>query len=125
MKRRGKKRERERKKKPHTPRPPRAHGPIARIRPVAPNIPDLGVQQPFALKRLAEEVLDAPEAAGGHGAFLRVGRDLDGGGVAVGVEGHAGRCGVRAEEAGEEVWHCGGHYDEEEGGGDEDVFGDW
>lgn len=62
-------------------------------------------------------MLDAPEAAGGDGAFLRVGREV-GGGAALGVEGHAGRGCEGAEEASEEVGHCRGH-DEEDDGEDE------
>ena len=59
----------------------------------------------------------APEAARGDGAFLRVGGEV-GCGAAFGVKGEAGGGGEGAEEAGEEVGHCGGH-DEEEGGEDE------
>lgn len=62
-------------------------------------------------------MLDAPETAGRHGAFLRVGWEV-GGGTAFGVEGYAGGGGEGAEEASEEVGHCRGH-DEGEDGEDE------
>lgn len=62
-------------------------------------------------------MLDAPKAASGYGAFLRIGWEV-GGGAAFGVEGHAGGGGEGAEEASEEVGHCRGH-DEGEDGEDE------
>jgi len=83
-------------KNQHTSRPPRAHSPIPRVRGIATDIPHLRIQQAFVLKVLAEEVLDAPEAAGGDGAFLGVVGDLDGG---FGGEGEAGGGGEGAEEA--------------------------
>ena len=52
-------------------------------------------------------MLDAPETAGGDCAFLGIGREVLGG--AVGVEAHAGGGGEGAEEASDEVGHCGGH----------------
>ena len=55
-----------------------------------------------------------PEAAGGDGAFLGVGREVSGG-ATVRVEGHAGGGGEGAEEAIEEAGHRGGHYEDEEG----------
>ena len=101
-----------------TSRPPRAHSPITRTARIATDIPDPCVQQPFPLERLAEQMLDAPEAARGDGAFLRVGGDV-GGGAAVGGEGHAGGGREGAEEAGDEVGHRGGHDEEEDGGEEE------
>ena len=89
----------------HTSSPARAHSPITRITRVATDIPHPRIQQPFPFKRFAEQVLDAPETAGGHGAFLGVGGEV-GGGAAFGVEGHAGGGGEGAKEAGEEVGHC-------------------
>jgi len=100
-------------KNQHTSRPPRAHSPIPRVRSVATDIPHLRIQQAFVLKVLAEEVLDAPEAACGDGAFLGVVRDLGGG---FGGEGEAGGGGEGAEEALEEGGHLGGH----DGEGDEE-----
>jgi len=89
-----------------TSRPPRAHSPVARVRGIATDVPHLRIQQAFVLKVLAEEVLDAPEAAGGDGAFLSVVGDLDGG---FGGEGEAGGGGEGAEEPLEEGGHLGGH----------------
>ena len=67
---------------------------------------------------LAEGVLDAPEATGGDGAFLRGGGHVGGGGGGlgggVGVQGHFGG-GEGAEEAGEEGGHVGGHCCDAEG----------
>ena len=97
-----------------TTRPPRANSPITRATRIATNIPHLRIEQPFPLKRLAEQVLHAPKAARGDGAFLRVGREV-GGGAAFGVEGEAGGGGEGAEEAGEEAGHRGGHDEEEDG----------
>ena len=62
-------------------------------------------------------MFDAPEAAGRDGALLRVGGEV-GRGAAFGVESDAGGGCEGAEEAGEEVWHRGGH-DEDEGGDEE------
>lgn len=109
-------------RKKHTPRPPRTHSPITRTTRIPPNIPHLRIQQSLALKVFAEKVFDAPEASGGDGAQLGVGREV-GGGAALGVEGDAGGGGEGAEEAGEEVGHWGGHDDEEDEdeGGDEEV----
>ena len=81
----------------HTSRLPQANGPVTRTIRVATDIPHLRIQQPLALKRLAEQVLDAPEAAGGDGAFLRVGGEV-GGGAAFGVEGEAGGGGGEGAE---------------------------
>ena len=111
-----KNKKKKKKKKTHTSRPPRTHGSIARTTRVPPDIPHFRIQQPFTLKLLPEQVLDAPEAAGRDGALLRVGEEV-GGGAALGVEGDAGGRGEGAEEAGEEVGHRGGHDEEEEGGG--------
>lgn len=78
---------------------------------VAADVADAGIEQALAVEMFTVEVLDAPEATGGDGAFLSVGGEVLGG--AVGVEAHAGSGGEGAEEAGDEVGHCGGH---EEGG---------
>lgn len=59
-------------------------------------------------------MFDAPEAASGYGAFLRVGWEV-GGGATFGIKGHAGGRGEGAEEAIEEVGHCGGHDEDEDG----------
>ena len=85
--------------------PPRANGPVTRTTRIATDVPDPRVQQSLPFKRLAEEVLDTPEAASGYGALLRVGWEV-GGGAAFGVEGHAGGGGEGAEEASEEIGHC-------------------
>lgn len=66
---------------------PRADGAVGRIGSVAADVSDFGVDEAFVGESLAEEVLHAPEAAGGYGAFLAVLRDGDRGAVA-GVEGH-------------------------------------
>lgn len=97
----------------HTSRPARAHSPVPGVRGIATDIPHLRIQQAFVLKVLAEEVLDAPEAAGGDGAFLGVVGDLGGG---FGGEGEAGGGGEGAEEALQEGGHLGGH----DGEGDEE-----
>lgn len=85
--------------------PPRANGPVTRTTRIATDVPDPRVEQSLPFKRLAEEVLDAPETASGYGALLRVGWEV-GGGAAFGVEGHAGGGGEGAEEASEEIGHC-------------------
>ena len=66
-------------------------------------------------------MFDAPEAAGGNGAFLGVGWEV-GSGAAFGVEGNAGGGCEGAKEAGEEVRHCRSH-DEDEGGDEEGRYG--
>ncbi len=81
---------------------PPTHGPVTRIRAIATNIPHPRIQQPFPIKVLAEKMFDAPETAGGQGAFFGVVGDGLGGGGAGGVEGHVGGGGEGAEEAGEE-----------------------
>lgn len=96
-----------------TSRPARAHSPVPGVRGIATDIPHLRIQQAFVLEVLAEEVLDAPEAAGGDGALLGVVGDLGGG---FGGEGEAGGGGEGAEEALQEGGHLGGH----DGEGDEE-----
>lgn len=54
----------------HTSSPPRAYGAIARIVGVATDISHFRIDESFALEVFAEQVLNAPEAAGGNGAFL-------------------------------------------------------
>lgn len=75
---------------------------------------------------LAEEVLDAPEAACGDGAFLRVVGDLHRG---FGGEGEARGGGEGAEEALQESGHLGGHDgeddEEKEAGWGERQLGDF
>lgn len=110
----------QRMEKIHTSSPPRAHSPIARATRIATNIPHPRIQQSLAFKRLAKQVLDAPETAGGYGAFLCVGWEV-GGGTTFGVEGYAGGRGEGAEEAIEEIGHCRGH-DEGEDGEDESFW---
>lgn len=80
-----------------------AHGPVTGVTGVATDIPHSRIEQSFAVKVLAVEVFDAPETAGGDGAFLGVGREVLGG--AVGAEAHAGAGGEGAEEASDEVGH--------------------
>lgn len=91
----------------HTASPSRADGAVAGVAAVAANVPDLGVEETLVGKVLAEEVLDAPEAAGGDCAFLRVRRDALG--CAFGVKTHLGGGGEGTEEAGHEVGHTAGH----------------
>ena len=105
----------------HTSCPPRANSPVTRTTRVATDIPDLGIQQSLAFKRLAEQVLDTPEAAGGDGAFLGVGGEV-GGGAAFRVEGDAGGGCEGAKKAGEEVGHCRSH-DENKDGDEEGCYG--
>ena len=64
-------------------------------------------------------MFDAPEAAGGDGAFLRALGDGLGG--PFGVEAEAGGGCERAEEAGEEVGHEAGH--DERGYGEDESCG--
>ena len=89
----------------HTSSLPRAHSPVARTTRIATNIPHPRIQQSLAFKRLAKQMLDAPETAGGYCAFLCVGWEV-GGGTTFGVEGYAGGGGEGAEEASEEIGHC-------------------
>ena len=105
----------------HTSCLPRANSSVTWTTRVATNISDLGIQQSLAFKCLAEEVLDAPEAAGGDGAFLGIGWEV-GGGAAFGVEGDAGGGREGAEKAGEEVGHCRSH-DEYEDRDEEGCYG--
>lgn len=93
----------------HTTSLPRTNSSISRILRIATNVPDSRIQQPLPIKILPEQMLDAPEATGCHGAFLRVvGEGL--GGCAGGVEGHACGGGEGAEETVEEGGHVGeGH----------------
>ena len=88
----------------------RAHGAVGRVGGVAANVADFGIEETFIGEVFAEEVLHAPEAAGGYGAFLGVFRKSDGAAVVGGVKGHRGRGCEGAEEAGKEGGHCGGHY---------------
>ena len=53
----------------------RADCAVAGVAGVTSNVADLGVIQPLAIKVLAVDVLDAPEAAGGDGGLLRAGGD--------------------------------------------------
>lgn len=59
----------------HTASSPRAHGAVAWVAAVAAYVPNLGVEEALVGEILAEEVLDAPEAAGSDSAFLRIRRD--------------------------------------------------
>lgn len=90
---------------------PRAHGSVTGVLDVATDVPYSGVEQSFAVEVLAVQVFDAPETAGGDGAFLGIGREVLGG--AVGVEAEVGAGGEGAEEASYEVGHCGSHDDGE------------
>ena len=90
--------------------PTRAHGTIAGVIRVATDVPHSCVQETFAVEVLAEEVFHAPEATSRDGTFLGIRREILGL-AAFGVEGHAGGGGEGAEEAIEEVGHCGSHED--------------
>jgi hypothetical protein len=68
----------------------RAHSAVAGALCVATNVADAGVQQALAAKVFAVHVLDAPEAAGGQGAFLRAVGDVHSGGL-FGREAEGGR----------------------------------
>ena len=88
---------------------PTADGAVGGAGGVAADVADFGVEEAVAVAELlAEEVLDAPEAAGGYGALLGVGGEGSGG-CCGGVEGEGGGGCERAEEAGEEGGHGGGH----------------
>ena len=91
-----------------------AHGAIRRGVGPAARVAHARVQQALAGREvLAEQVLDAPEAAGGERGALGVGWVVAESGGAARLEGHAGRGGGErtAEEAGEEWGEgvCEGH----------------
>lgn len=70
--------------------PSAAHGAVAGVVRLASDVAHAGVQEALAAEVFAEEVLDAPEAAGGESGFLRAFGD-----------GHAGLAGAVGAEA-----HC-------------------
>lgn len=86
-----------------------ADGAVGGVGGVAADVAHFCVEEALPREGFAEEVLDAPEAARGDSAFLGVVGDGGGCTMAAGVEGHGGGGCEGAEEAGEEVWHCGGH----------------
>lgn len=57
--------------------PSPADSSITRILQIATDIPNLGINQPLALKVLPVQMLRSPETARGHGAALRILRDGD------------------------------------------------
>ena len=85
---------------------PRTHGAVARITGVATYIAHFRIDKPFALEVFAEQVLHAPEAACGNGAFLSSVWDLS---WRFWIEREAGGCCEGAEEALDEGWHLGCH----------------
>jgi len=70
----------------------RAHGAVAGALGVAADVADAGVQQALAAKVFAVHVFDAPEAAGGQGAFLRAVGDVHFGGGLFGRKAQGGGC---------------------------------
>lgn len=65
-------------------------------------------------------MLDTPEAAGGHGAFLSSVRDILGHRCTIRIQTESGRGRERTHEASKKVGHCAGHEDDE--GGDNEEF---
>ena len=57
------------------PGPAGADGAVPGVGDVPANVAHSSVEDAFAKEMLTKEVLDAPETAGGHCAFLRIGRD--------------------------------------------------
>ena len=78
-----------------------AHSTVGRVVRVATNVADFGIKETFLGEILAEQVLNAPETAGGYGAFLGVFGKGDGA-AGGGIQGEGSRGCERAEEAGEE-----------------------
>lgn len=88
---------------------------IVTVSDISTNVPHRRFHEAFSFKVFPKQVFDAPEAAGGHNAYVCCVRHALGHRCTIRIQTEAGGGGKGTHESSEKVGHCAGHEDDEDG----------